>query len=34
MVVQWLQLSASTAEGAGLTPGQGTKILRPTPSKS
>ena len=27
VAVQWFQLSASTAEGAGLIPGQGTKIL-------
>ena len=26
MVVQWLSLGASNAEGAGLIPGQGTKI--------
>ena len=26
MVVQWLRLWASTAEGTGLRPGQGTKM--------
>ena len=26
-MVQWLRLHASTAEGTGLIPGQGTKIL-------
>ena len=27
LAVQWLRLCASTAEGAGLIPGQGSKIL-------
>ena len=27
LVVQWLELPASTAGGTGLIPGQGTKIL-------
>lgn len=36
--IPWLRLCPSTAGGAGLTPGRGTKILRaapsaPTPSK-
>ena len=27
LVVQWLRLCTSTAQGAGLTPDQGTRIL-------
>ena len=30
MAVQWLRLCTSIAEGVGLTPGQGTKILHAT----
>ena len=30
LVVQWLRLSASKAEGLGSIPGQGTKILNIT----
>ena len=34
MVVQWLRLQASTAEGMGSVPGQGTRIQHASQTKT